>query len=75
MTPTRYEQSAAKTWLGILFCVFIILAQGAFAFLVVGDRGQPGWDYRIIKDIPGQSPFAVYELPPHPQHIRGAGGE
>ncbi len=75
MTPTPHEESAAKTWLGIFFCVLIILAQGAFAFYIVGDRGQPGWDYRPVADVPGQSPFAVYELLPHPQHIRGLEGD
>lgn len=74
MTPTHHKESAAKTWLGIFFCVLIILVQGAFAFYVVGDHGQPGWDYRPVKDVPGQSPYAVYELVAHPQHVRGSEG-
>jgi len=41
----------------------------------VGDRGQPTWDYRPVPDIPGESPYAVYDVMPFPQHVRGAAGE
>ena len=75
MTKPHHEGSALKAWLGILFCVFIILAQGLFAFYVNGDPGQPAWDYRPVKDVPGQSPYAIYKPVPHPQHVRGAQGE
>jgi hypothetical protein len=55
--------------------MLLILIQGLFAFSVVGDRGQPDWDYRPVKDVPGESPYAVYEKLPYPQHVRGAEGE
>ncbi len=70
----RYE-SSFKTWIMIVLMMFIILLQGFFSFFVVGDLGQPGWDFRSVKDVPGQSPYAVYPLLPHPQHVRGARGE
>jgi hypothetical protein len=70
----RYE-SSFKTWIMIVLMMFIILLQGFFSFFVVGDLGQPGWDFRPVKDVPGQSPYAVYPLLPHPQHVRGARGE
>jgi len=53
----------------------IILGQGLFSFYVVGDNGQPGWDYRTIRDVPAQSPYAFYDLLPYPQHVRGKKGE
>jgi len=53
----------------------IILGQGLFSFYVVGDNGQPGWDYRAIRDVPAQSPYAFYDLLPYPQHVRGKKGE
>ena len=59
----------------LFLLVVIILAQGFFAFFVVGDRGQPGWDYRPVRDVPGDSPYAVYEPLPNPQHVKGAEGE
>ena len=75
MQPTPRHESALKTWVAIFFCVLIILAQGLFAFYVVGDLGQPDWDYRPVRDVPGQSPYAIYAPDPYPQHIRGAKGE
>ena len=53
----------------------LILAKGFFSFWVVADRGQPTWDYRPVKDVPGESPYAVYEPLPHPQHVKGQKGE
>lgn len=53
----------------------IILFKGFFAFLVISDMGQPTWAYRPVQDVPAQSPYATYQLLPHPQHVRGEKGE
>jgi hypothetical protein len=63
------------SWLIVLIIVLIILIQGIYSFKVVGDRGQPDWDYRPVKDVPGESPYAMYELLPYSQHIRGREGK
>ncbi|MGD8228514.1 MAG: hypothetical protein PVH82_16030 [Desulfobacteraceae bacterium] len=75
MVETARKEPGLLTWVVILFCMLLILIQGLFAFSVVGDRGQPDWDYRPVKDVPGESPYAVYEKLPYPQHVRGAEGE
>ncbi len=75
MDPTEHKASEVKSWVVILLLLVIILTQGFFAFFVVGDQGQPGWDYRPVKDVPGESPYAMYETLPYPQHVRGAQGE
>jgi hypothetical protein len=67
--------SARKTWILIFLLVLFVLVKGFFVFSVVGDSGQPSWDYRPVKDVPGESPYAVYEVMPFPQHVRGAKGE
>ena len=69
------KESVLYTWLVIWLLVLIILLQGQFAFKMVGDPGQPTWDYRAVKDVPGQSPYAIYQLLPAPQHVRGKNGE
>ena len=69
------QASALKSWLVIFSLLALILGKGFFAFFVVSDLGQPDWDYRPILDVPAESPYAVYQLLPHPQHVRGAGGE
>ena len=69
------KESVLYTWLVIWLLVLLILVQGQFAFKVVGDRGQPSWDYRALKDVPGQSAYAIYPLLPNPQHVKGRNGE
>jgi hypothetical protein len=68
-------ESVLVTWVVILLLVLLILFKGAFAFFAVGDRGQPGWDYRPLGDVPAESPYGVYQPLPYPQHVRGAGGK
>ena len=75
MENTAHKESALSTWSVIGLLVLLILAKGFFSFYVVTDRGQPGWDYRPVADVPGESPYAIYQPGPYPQHIRGAKGE
>ncbi len=62
-------------------CVFIFILALSFAILsllaykVIGDAGQPSWSYGVVRDVPGESPYAVYRKAPYPQHVKGAGGE
>ena len=75
METQATELTAKKTWMLVFLLALFILLKGFFAFSVVGDKGQPSWDYRPVKDVPGESPYAVYEVMPFPQHVRGAKGE
>ena len=75
MEPSDHKESSFASWIIIFLLLAWILGKGFFSFFVVGDLGQPSWDYRPVKDVPGESPYAVYELLPYPQHIKGAKGE
>jgi len=77
MSTTEHEpkESALFTWFVVLLLLGFILGKGFLSFSVVGDRGQPTWDYRPVPDVPGESPYAIYPALPHPQHVRGAKGE
>ena len=75
MEHSNHKESSFVTWVIIFLLLALILGKGLFSFLVVGDLGQPTWDYRPIKDVPAESPYAVYELVPYPQHVKGAEGE
>ena len=75
MEHSTHKASTLVTWLIIVFIFAIIVGKGLFSFLVVGDLGQPTWDYRPVKDVPAESPYAVYKLLPNPQHVKGAEGE
>jgi hypothetical protein len=73
----EYRPTRVRAWLLILFMVGIVIFKGWLAFTVIGDLGQPDWDYRPIKDVPGESPYAIadpYHPLPYPQHVRGEQG-
>ena len=71
MNQTVKKESALRTWVVIFLLLIVILFQGSLSFIVVGDLGQPDWDFGAIKDLPGESPYAVYPLN-NPQHVRGS---
>jgi hypothetical protein len=75
MERTTSGASNLATWVVIALLLILILLKGAFAFLIIGDRGQPTWDYRPVPDVPGESPYAIYQPLPYPQHVRGEKGE
>ena len=69
------EKSEKRSWVILGLILAFILTKGILAFVMVGDRGQPDWAYRAVRDVPGESPYAVYEKLPNPQHVRGSEGE
>jgi hypothetical protein len=69
------KEASVALWLILWLLILGILLQGHFAFKVVGDAGPKSWDFGVVKDVPGQSPYAIYELLPHSQHIQGKKGE
>lgn len=69
------ERTNRLSWIIIGLIVGAILIRGFWTFFWVGSMGMPNWDYGIIKDVPAESPYAVYEKLPNPQHVRGQGGE
>ena len=75
MENSTHKESWFFTWMVIGLLLTWILAKGFFSFFVVGDMGPPTWDYRTVPDIPASSPYALYELLPYPQHVRGMKGE
>lgn len=75
METSAKKESAIRTWIIIFLATAAVIAQGFFSLVVVGDRGQPDWDYRPVKDVPGESPYAIYQKLPHPQHVRGDRGK
>ena len=75
MTHSTGKESTFGTWVVIALLLTWILGKGFFSFFVVGDMGQPTWNYRPVKDVPGESPYALYQVLPYPQHVKGAKGE
>jgi hypothetical protein len=75
MQEEMARESRLSSWLIVILLALVILIKGFFSFVVVGDQGQPTWDYRPVQDVPGESPYAMYDPLPYPQHIKGATGE
>ena len=75
MSTSEGKESIFVTWLIISLLVLFILSKGFFALFVIGDPNPSGWDYRPVKDIPGESAYAIYETLPSSQHIRGKEGK
>ena len=75
MENPHLNTSDQRTWLIVCLLVLLVLFQGGLAYVVVSDRGQPDWEYRPLKDVPGESPYAVYEPLPNVQPVRGRPGE
>jgi hypothetical protein len=75
MAYSKEKESSIATWVIIALLLVWILAKGVFSFFVVGDLGMPTWNYRPVKDVPGESAYAVYQVQPYPQHVRGPKGE
>ena len=78
MEHTEHGTSAVMTWLLIIGMVGWVIFKGWLAFTVIVDLGQPDWDYRPIKDVPGESAYTIgnpYHPLPYPQHVLGAQGD
>jgi len=69
------KESVFATWVFVIVLVLYFLIYSLFTYKFVGDAGQPTWDYRPVADVPGESPYAMYEKLPYPQHVRGDEGE
>jgi hypothetical protein len=75
MTKKQSEISSVPLWIVIWLLMLGILLKGHFAYNVVGDLGPPTWDFGIVQDVPGESPYAIYEKLPYPQHVKGQKGD
>jgi len=78
MHHSEHATSAVKTWFLILLMLGWVVFKGWLAYTVIGNLGQPNWDFRPIPDVPGESIYTVSE-PYHPlpsgQHVSGQQGK
>jgi hypothetical protein len=61
-----------RSWMIILAIAILFFCYGLFMFLAVGDKGPPGWDFGVVKDIPGESAYSTHPPgapEPEPQHV------
>ena len=75
MENIEHHESITKTWIVVILLLGWILFKGGLAYFMIGDRGMPDWDYRPVRDVPGESPYAMYEPLPYIQHVAGEKAE
>jgi hypothetical protein len=78
MEQPIHESSAVKTWFLVLLMVGWVAFKGWLAYTVIGNLGQPDWDYRPITDVPGELAYAnhnPYHALPYAQHVQGELGK
>ena len=74
----EHTTSRLKTWLLVAACVAIVASQGWLTWTIIGDLGQPDWDYRPVRDVPGESAYTLtnpYHPLPFSQHVYGRQGD
>ena len=62
------EGTAARSWMIILAMAVFFVAWGILAYLAIGEKGPPPWDFGVVEDIPGESAYSTYS----PDQISGS---
>ena len=53
------DNPTIKDWLIPIAIAVLFLVWGLLIFFMVGNKGQPPWDFGVVEDIPGQSPYST----------------
>ena len=59
ITSEQKEKSNRVGWIIVVAIAILFVLWGLFIFFAVGDKGLPSWDFGVIKDIPGESPYST----------------
>jgi len=71
------EGGSVRLWIFVCGLSLAFLAYGFVAFLLIGDKGPPDWDFNVVQDTPGKSALstaadqAVSQERVEEQHIAG----
>ena len=58
-TTEQEKKTTLRSWMIIIAMVFVFLLWGLFIFFAVGDKGSPPWNFGVVEDVPGQSPYST----------------
>jgi hypothetical protein len=53
------KKRSLRLWIIVCGLSLAFLAYGLVAFLMIGDKGPPGWDFGVVPDTPGKSSFST----------------
>ena len=76
--PSRSENKTEyRSWIIIFVLAGLFVAWGLFIYFTVGDKGPPSWNFGVVRDVPGESPYSTQQTAggregaPEPQHTLG----
>jgi len=53
------RKGGLRGWIIVLAMVFLFVVWGLFIYFAVGDKGPPAWNFGVVGDIPGESPYST----------------
>jgi nicotinamide riboside transporter PnuC len=59
ITLEQEKRTNRVGWIVVVTMAVVFILWGFFIFFAVGDKGPPSWDFGVIKDIPGESPYST----------------
>jgi hypothetical protein len=65
-----------RSWVIIWAIAILLAAWGFFIYFTVGEKGPKSWDFSVVEDIPGESPYSTHQpgsatSAPEGQHVLG----
>ena len=58
-TAEQEKKATLRSWMIVIAMTFLFLLWGLFIFFAVGDKGSPPWNFGVVEDVPGQSPYST----------------
>jgi hypothetical protein len=55
----KTEKATIKDWVIPIAIAIVFLFWGLLIYFLVGDKGPAPWDFGVVEDIPGQSPYST----------------
>ena len=72
------KNQTIRDWIIVLAIALLLAFWGLFIYFTVGEKGPHPWDFGIVEDIPGESPYSTYQpgqvsgsAAPEEQHVSG----
>ena len=65
----KKDQSALRSWLVVVGIAVAFLVWGLLVYVSVGDKGVPNWNFGVVEDIPGQSPYSTHQTKKFPNLV------
>jgi len=59
LTSDQEKKTVLKSWVIVVAMALLFILWGLFIFFTVGDKGPPPWNFGVVEDIPGQSPYSI----------------